>query len=647
MAQLKLKSIRIRNWAKIKESVIEFPDKGLVLVTGSNLASGGKMDSIGSGKTSLGEAISRALVGISGRSSKLGDYSTDDKGNTYIDLRTTLNGQPFKVELGYKCKELSRTGEGLRYTLGDDGPVERGHVTETREELSRVVNVTPDLAQWTVFIDGDNLKFHKLSEKDSVDILMWSLQQPPWTLYAEKAAKALTNAKRDLAADQATNDEAKRLLQSTIDAEGRAHNGLKDAQRLFNEEVEKNQVKLIETKASKTRLEVRVQDLVKSQAAIRKRLKDIEDEKAKQQHGLEMQRNKVDRELTEYRAKRDALHQPRADAQAKIRIEEQALAKMKAVPKNCPTCGKTWDKAHAANELELQEVSITEARGVFNGLTKFLETANQTVRQYEETIRGIDTDIKSLGAAKETVTLSRQYEESERELNRVKDNVRNVQVLLASLEKGPDNSNLLRAQTVLEERQDSKRAAAANVEETATKLFQSQEVLKIVDYWNRGFGPFGIPNMVLGEVIGPLNEIARRISLLMTGGTIEVTYATSRALASGNSKAELVVNVNNKLGSKKLSNNSKGESGLTNLIIAETLSEVGQVSNRIGYRWYDEVLNSQDPAVRKSILSYMKQVADQLGILIFVVDHHVETSAYADYILVAEKSEEGTSFRWA
>ena len=73
MAQLKLKSIRIRNWAKIKESVIEFPDKGLVLVTGSNLASGGKMDSIGSGKTSLGEAISRALVGISGRSSKLGD----------------------------------------------------------------------------------------------------------------------------------------------------------------------------------------------------------------------------------------------------------------------------------------------------------------------------------------------------------------------------------------------------------------------------------------------------------------------------------------------------------------------------------------------------------------------------------------------
>ena len=646
MAQLQLKSIRIRNWATIKSAEIDLPEKGLVLVTGSNLASGGKMDSVGSGKTALGEAISRALTGVPGRFTKLGDYSTDDKGNTYVDIQAALNGQPLRVELGYKCKELSKSGEGLRYTVGTD-VIERGHLTETREELSRVIGVSPELAQWTVFVDGDNLKFNKLSEKQAVDILMCSLQQPPWTTFAERSAKSLQTAKRDLATDQALNEEAKRRLQQAIATEGSAKQALQAAQTAFDQAVAANQHKITETSAGKARLEGRVAEFVQQMADIRKKLKKIEEDKAKKHHELEMQRNKVDRELTTFRAKRDELHTPRAEAQARVRQEEQTLARMRSVPKNCPTCGKPWDKAHGAEEIERQEVAIQEAKAVFNGLGKSLDVANQTLRQYEATIREIDEDIRALGGARETTTLSNQYEQAERDLNRTKDNVRATQTLLESLQRGPDNSALVRAQAVLEERQEAKTAAAAAVEESAVKLFQSQEVLKIVDYWNKAFGPFGIPNMVLGEVISPLNEIARRISLLMTGGTIEVAYSTSRALVSGASKAELVVNVNNKLGSKKLQGNSKGESGLSNLIIAETLSEVGLVSNRIGYRWYDEVLNSQDPAVRKSILSYMRQVAQQLGILIFVVDHHQETANYADYILIAEKTHEGTTFKWA
>jgi energy-coupling factor transporter ATP-binding protein EcfA2 len=70
------------------------------------------------------------------------------------------------------------------------------------------------------------------------------------------------------------------------------------------------------------------------------------------------------------------------------------------------------------------------------------------------------------------------------------------------------------------------------------------------------------------------------------------------------------------------------------------------VSNRIGYRWYDEILNSQDQVVRRSILTYLKDLAHRLDILIFVVDHHHEAASYADYVLVAEKNEKGTEFFW-
>ena len=79
------------------------------------------------------------------------------------------------------------------------------------------------------------------------------------------------------------------------------------------------------------------------------------------------------------------------------------------------------------------------------------------------------------------------------------------------------------------------------------------------------------------------------------------------------------IEVDNRLGDKELAGSSKGEAGLTNFIIAETLSEVGQISRRVGFRWYDEILPHQDPKVCQSIYSYMKDLAERLGVLVFLV----------------------------
>jgi ABC-type lipoprotein export system ATPase subunit len=49
-----------------------------------------------------------------------------------------------------------------------------------------------------------------------------------------------------------------------------------------------------------------------------------------------------------------------------------------------------------------------------------------------------------------------------------------------------------------------------------------------------------------------------------------------------------------------------------------------------------------------AIITYLKETAHRLGILIFVVDHHPEVSAYADYVLRATKDKDGiTTFKWA
>ena len=114
MADLKLKSIQIRNWMKFRNVHLKFPERGLVVVTGHNLASNGALQSVGSGKTGFGEAICHTLLGVSSHFDHVGDYSLDTNGDTYICLEADFLGKPLKVEMGYKCKELKSSGEALQ-----------------------------------------------------------------------------------------------------------------------------------------------------------------------------------------------------------------------------------------------------------------------------------------------------------------------------------------------------------------------------------------------------------------------------------------------------------------------------------------------------------------------------------------------------
>lgn len=122
MADLKLKSIQIRNWMKFRNVHLKFPERGLVVVTGHNLASNGALQSVGSGKTGFGEAICHTLLGVSSHFDHVGDYSLDTNGDTYICLEADFLGKPLKVEMGYKCKELKSSGEALQDTYGEANP---------------------------------------------------------------------------------------------------------------------------------------------------------------------------------------------------------------------------------------------------------------------------------------------------------------------------------------------------------------------------------------------------------------------------------------------------------------------------------------------------------------------------------------------
>ena len=170
----------------VREQEIEFPSQGLVFVSGVDEST--QFESIGSGKTSLGEALCIAVCGIRGRYATLGHYSTNEKGNTLVRVEGNFQDKDLTIEMGYKYKEMSKTGEGLRFTLGDT-LISRSHVDLTRDELSQTLGITPEVALWSVYVDGDRLDFSSLSQTQAVELMMSALGQPSWSTYYDKAKK--------------------------------------------------------------------------------------------------------------------------------------------------------------------------------------------------------------------------------------------------------------------------------------------------------------------------------------------------------------------------------------------------------------------------------------------------------------------------
>jgi DNA repair exonuclease SbcCD ATPase subunit len=297
--------------------------------------------------------------------------------------------------------------------------------------------------------------------------------------------------------------------------------------------------------------------------------------------------------------------------------------------------------------MEKAQKKVANAQGAFDKADRAYASCAGKRRKINDRIQEIEQDMRELGRTDDVQALGDEYDRNEKLVRNLNAMIHQREINLTKLEQGVDATFVNKSLAVVEERSRALDGGKQAVEQTASELTMDQEALKVVQYWHKAFGPTGIPNMILADAVPILNRVAQRISSLMTGGTLQVSYSTTRQLVSGESRAQLVTRVVNHIGSSRIEGSSKGEGGLTNLIIAENLNEIGQVSNRVGFRWYDEVTSGQDAVVRRSIFAYLKEVAHRMGILIFVVDHHAEAASYADYVLIAEKTKEhGTTYTW-
>jgi DNA repair exonuclease SbcCD ATPase subunit len=665
----KLTSATVRGWSPIADATVEFPAHGVVLVLGENTGGAGR--SVGAGKTSLGLALARCLTGLN-RAGDAHMLQQRTQGKTHVTVNGTFADKPMCVELGYKHAGLSKTGEGLRFTLGDVVTM-RADVNATRRELAATLGLSSQLAGWTTFVDGDKIKFGDLSHADALDLVMDALRQPNWTDAQRQAREALQAAARNLEISQAnlrdlTAERARvdaRLATATntlADEEDKLasarelYDGRRQAATWFDAGWARYATATrVQQTTTRTALTAARAALTAAQTA----RDDADDAVAVTQESL---RKALDDAQARVNANEDQLRRLTDAMTARERELGRMRQQHRTSTDKCPTCNQTWrsaeeKRAHLATELDLLQTALNQATADRDACLRDNTDAHDTDMQ---TIVDITSQLKvgraeALAAPNAAVArATASVQAAERKVQHADDVVQHAdgRVRVASRRlsgvKPLSDAQVAAARASCDERRGQLADLDVKLTAAATDIADWDAATRVRRYWVDGFGPGGIQNMVLQGVLPQLNATAAAVSQVMTRGTVGVTFHAARTLASGSARPELEVKVANRHGSPSVNTSSKGESGLINLIIAETLCQVGLVHRRVGWRWFDEVVNNQDDVIRGHIFNYLRTMAAREQILIFVVDHHADAAMYADHVLTAVKDPQTglTVYRW-
>jgi len=634
MADLVLKRLSMRNWMTCRETDIEFPTSGLVLLSGV----------IGSGKTGLTEALGRMLFGASGRFPHFGDYSLDEKGNTYLKLETEFRGRPLVIESGYCCREMSLNGEALRYSYDGEEPVERGKIAETRKEINALLGISRELAESLICVDGDKLKFNRMGQGDLVEIVMQVLNQPSWDKHYATARNKLNAFRRDLAEDTSDCEHARNKLATAKERVTEAEDDVQTAEdeKASKEKSRSDSLKVVnENIAELEKQQNTYQDTMEDLAhQIRRKEKQL----AKEEHEVEIRRNDLNEGVRKLQEQKETLVEKRTTLKNAVDAAKQTLDDLSGEPETCPTCSKPWDKKHGADEIAKAEKAHKDALKKYNQQRTICEAADEDLQANRDKAADADRELREFRTKFNVQELSLQHEDTESLLADAQREIHRWQLEKAKYEKPVDNSAVASAKAVLKERREFVTECEEAVTTAAAALAESQEGIRIIEYWTKAFSPNGIPNMILNETVAPLNDVAQRVSHQLGRGMMEVFFSTSKQLQSGEQKPHLNVQVRNRMGSNKAIGCSKGESTLTNLVILESLSELGRISPRVGLRVFDEPFTNANEAVARALYSYLAELAKTS--LIFLADHNPVASSYAHYVMGVEKGGEGTVYAW-
>ena len=673
---MKFGRLLIENFFKADKILLNLSNRGLVLVEGVNEDSSAA-DSNGAGKSTLFEAIVWCLYGKTIRGLS-GDEIVKKK-NCQVRLELIDEDSTFVITRFRKHKTYKND---LFITINNKD-IRESTTKTTQEQIDNIMGMDfVTCCQSLVFGQGQVLKFALATDAEKKKILdnivsiydfddfLGTTKKKVTELSVELTTVSTTlnnwgdkslTAQEDLEDLQSKSADYENVQRSKIFQIARKVKDEQDVQRAQEEESNKEIVRLQEL--VRTLKEEAIQQTNK----VTKSISDKSAEVTKWTKELVT----YETNITGWNTQLDALNTQRGENKSKcieakhdlVQYEGRLkdLQSKKLLGQECPECGRVVKEADIQKfsnriipKIENLKQTITNLsleRAVIDKQIKTAhdgKTSNETVKKAAETnVLSLTQEISSLTTQKESYSQvdsdivghkkTIEYHETQKVTSFKQATDRVVEYEKEAIEVKKETSpyrELIQKQDKVLINLDKQ---FSDLQGQQTKL---QTDLKYFEFWITGFGNRGLKSFIFDAVTPYLTERANHYSRLLTGGEIEIDFATTSKIKSGESREKFSVNIVNHGGSSLYEGNSGGEKGKIDLCISLALQDLVASRSKKSFNvlFMDEVFANIDERGVESIMDLLNEKGKERE-SIFVITHlPVLKSCFNSVITVKKKN---------
>lgn len=619
---MEISKLHLTNFLSYEQASLNLKDRGLVLIEGQNLDSGG---SNGSGKSALFEAV---LFALFGKTTRYGAQNTkvsrNGAGGTCVCLELFTSGNNVLV---YRHRDHTKFGNKLLVYVNEKD-LTKGSDSETQKVLESIIGMDYEVFQSVVLFAQGASGFASMTDAGQKYVLEQILGTQRFTDAHDRAKdkkKQLETAFQSVKAslfelNRSQESRKKRLLDLREKEQNFGKEKAAELQKLAQE-----QTTLQEQKPQpNTELLAKIQSLqvdlssasnTKSrQLAIQtqSRIRDVELEK----RGKETTANSISATLAGFAVEEPARPEypsshysddlsrvqiQVATLQADLRRDAQELRDLEEqiggvdTLKDCPTCGQpvsTNSRKRMMGEAGTKRgallIKVGEKEKTLKGLQSTKEIVEglfygAQVHEAWETgelkrlqLKTVQSDLESIALVlvklKEMLTevssVITDLEAKDKELNKLRQENEQFQSKLSLWEM--ESKNLTKKIQEAENKQSPYLALLAKEDleyessavEYARKFSLYTELdlqIKVLEFWSVGFSPRGVRSLLLDECTPLLNDRASEYLNYLTDDGATVEFSTISTLASGEQKDKFSVEVSYVNGAAEYRGTSGGE----------------------------------------------------------------------------------------